>query len=97
MEKVKVGIIGTGGISNAHMGGYKAMSDTVEVVAACDIDEAKLKLFIERIIITEEKRVTFRFFNGVQIFPLDIFNQRRFHLLFGGDGHSLGDLEELLH
>ena len=48
MEKIKVGIIGTGGISNAHMGGYKAMSDTVEVVAACDIDEAKLKRYAER-------------------------------------------------
>ena len=32
-----------------------------------EFDEAKLKLFIERIIITEEKRVTFRFFNGVEI------------------------------
>ena len=48
MEKIRVGIIGTGGISNAHMGGYKAMADTVEVVAACDIDEAKLKRYAER-------------------------------------------------
>ena len=32
-----------------------------------EFDEAKLKLFIERIIITEEKHVTFRFFNGVEI------------------------------
>ena len=32
-----------------------------------EFDEEKLKLFIEKIIITEEKRVTFRFFNGVEI------------------------------
>lgn len=48
MEKIKVGIIGTGGISHAHMGGYKALADRVEVVAACDIDEAKLKRYAER-------------------------------------------------
>jgi hypothetical protein len=32
-----------------------------------EFDEAKLKLFIERIIIIEEKHVIFRFFNGVEI------------------------------
>ena len=32
-----------------------------------EFDEGTLKLFIERIIITEEKHVTFRFFNGVEI------------------------------
>lgn len=32
-----------------------------------DFDEVKLKLFVEKIIIMEEKRVTFRFFNGVEI------------------------------
>ncbi|MBE6541561.1 MAG: Gfo/Idh/MocA family oxidoreductase [Ruminococcaceae bacterium] len=43
MEKIKVGIIGTGGISQVHMGGYKALPDRVEVVAVCDIDENKVK------------------------------------------------------
>lgn len=42
MEKIKVGIIGTGNISGAHMNGYKALGDRVEVVAACDIDAEKL-------------------------------------------------------
>ena len=32
-----------------------------------EFDEAKLKLFIEKIIIIEEKHVIFRFFNGVEI------------------------------
>ena len=45
MEKVKVGIIGTGGISHAHMGGYKAIPDRVEMTAVCDIDEEKVKAY----------------------------------------------------
>ncbi len=43
MEKIKAGIIGTGGISKFHMGGYKALSNFVDVVAVCDIDEEKVK------------------------------------------------------
>ncbi len=48
MEKVKVGIIGTGGISHAHMNGYKAIPDRVEMTAVCDIDEEKVKAYAER-------------------------------------------------
>ncbi|MGN1410195.1 MAG: Gfo/Idh/MocA family protein [Eubacteriales bacterium] len=48
MAKLKVGIIGCGGISNMHMGGYRALGDRVEVVAACDIDENKLKAYAAR-------------------------------------------------
>ena len=48
MSKVRVGIIGTGGISNAHMGGYKALPDEVEVVAVCDINEPKVKAYAEK-------------------------------------------------
>ncbi len=43
MSKLKVGIIGCGGISRSHMAGYQALGDRVEVVACCDIDEVKLK------------------------------------------------------
>lgn len=43
MEKLRVAIIGTGGISNVHMGGYKALHDKCEVVAVCDLDENKVK------------------------------------------------------
>ncbi len=45
-DKVRVGIIGTGGISNCHFGGYKRRSD-VEVVACCDIDFEKAKRYAE--------------------------------------------------
>ena len=46
-KKLRVGIIGTGNISECHMSGYKALGDEVEVVAACDIDEKKLAKFCE--------------------------------------------------
>ncbi len=45
---LRVGIIGNGGISNSHMLGYNDLGDRVEVVACCDIDEAKAKDFAER-------------------------------------------------
>ncbi|MBE6636760.1 MAG: Gfo/Idh/MocA family oxidoreductase [Ruminococcaceae bacterium] len=44
-NKLRVGIIGTGGISRSHMAGYKKLQHRVEVVAACDIDEAKLTAY----------------------------------------------------
>lgn len=48
MAKTRVGIIGTGGISHCHMSGYLAQPDLVEVVAACDINEPKLKAYGEK-------------------------------------------------
>ncbi|MBO5071236.1 MAG: Gfo/Idh/MocA family oxidoreductase [Roseburia sp.] len=48
MSKIKVGIIGTGGISHCHMDGYKALPDRVEVIAVCDIDEEKVKAYAEK-------------------------------------------------
>ncbi|HHW25659.1 MAG TPA: Gfo/Idh/MocA family oxidoreductase [Bacillota bacterium] len=48
MSKVRVGIIGTGGISHFHMHGYLAQAENCEVVAACDINEPKLKAFGEK-------------------------------------------------
>lgn len=47
-RKIRVGIIGAGNISHSHLGGYKALPDLVEVVAACDIDEQKAKNYAER-------------------------------------------------
>lgn len=48
MSKLRVGIIGTGNISNCHMAGYKALPDEVEVVAVCDINEPKVKAYAEK-------------------------------------------------
>ena len=47
-NKLRVGIIGTGGISRSHMAGYSKLGDRVEVVAACDIDEAKLTAYCKQ-------------------------------------------------
>ena len=46
-KKVKIGIIGTGGISHAHMAGYNAL-DNVEFYAACDINEDRVKAFSQK-------------------------------------------------
>lgn len=50
MEKIRVGIIGTGGISHCHMAGYKDLEakGLVEIVAACDLDEQKLLRYCEQ-------------------------------------------------
>jgi len=42
-KKLRYGIIGLGGISPKHLGGYSALADEVEIVAGCDIDEEKLQ------------------------------------------------------
>lgn len=47
-RKLRVGIIGTGNISNYHINGYLKLSDRVEVVAGCDIDEPKLQAYCDR-------------------------------------------------
>ena len=44
MQKIRVGIIGAGNISECHMDGYKQLSD-VDVIAACDIDKEKLSSY----------------------------------------------------
>ena len=46
-KKIKIAVIGVGGISEAHIGGYKALPN-VELYAFCDINEKTLKLKGER-------------------------------------------------
>jgi predicted dehydrogenase len=46
-KKIRVGIIGTGGIANAHMDQYKKFDD-VEIVCGADIVPGKAKAFFER-------------------------------------------------
>jgi len=47
MDKVKVAVVGTGGIANHHMGVYSKIED-IEVVAVCDIFKEKAIQFAER-------------------------------------------------
>src|SRR5262249_57766189 len=44
---VKIGVIGAGGISNAHMGGYQQL-EGVEVVAVADVVPGKAKEWARR-------------------------------------------------
>ncbi len=46
-HKLRIGIIGTGGIANAHIGAYLTMPD-VELVAACDIVPGRARAFMDR-------------------------------------------------
>lgn len=46
-EKVKIGIIGTGSISNLHMAAYRKLPDA-EVVACCDLNEERAKKYAEK-------------------------------------------------
>ncbi|MGM9665904.1 MAG: Gfo/Idh/MocA family protein [Eubacteriales bacterium] len=46
-RKMRVGIIGTGWIAEAHLNAYKAQPD-VEIVAGCDLVPGKAKAFFEK-------------------------------------------------
>jgi predicted dehydrogenase len=49
MAKIGVGVIGSGGIAQgAHLPGYAALKDEVEIVACCDLDEKVAKTAAER-------------------------------------------------
>lgn len=47
MKKLRIAIIGTGGIANAHMNAYKQMDD-VEIVGGADIIPGKARAFFDR-------------------------------------------------
>ena len=46
-RKLRIGIIGTGGIAGAHMAAYKQFDD-VEIVGGADIVPGKAKAFFEK-------------------------------------------------
>jgi len=47
MSKLRIGIIGTGGIAHAHLNSYKTIEE-VEVIAGCDIVPGKAAEFFKR-------------------------------------------------
>ena len=55
MKKVKIGLVGAGGIGNVHLNGYKKL-DNVEIAAICDINPVNLNVTADRFGI--EKRYT---------------------------------------
>lgn len=52
MDKLRIGIIGTGGIAHAHMRAYQTFED-VEVVAGADIVPGKARAFLDEFGLTE--------------------------------------------
>jgi len=54
MEKLRIGIIGTGGIANQHIQAYQRRDD-IEIVALCDIVPGKAKEFGEKYNIPEAR------------------------------------------
>ena len=56
-KKTRIAIIGTGNIAGTHMGAYAKIPEA-EIVAGCDIDATRLKLFCDRYNIPEERRYT---------------------------------------
>ncbi len=47
-SKERFGIVGTGGIANAHATGLAAMTDQAEIVSCCDVDPARAAAFASR-------------------------------------------------
>jgi predicted dehydrogenase len=46
--RVRFGVVGTGGIANAHAAGLAALGEDAEIVACCDIDPQRAADFAER-------------------------------------------------
>ena len=47
-SRIRFGIVGTGGIANAHATGLAAMADDADIVAVADIDQGRAKAFADR-------------------------------------------------
>ncbi len=47
MSKLRIAIIGTGNISNAHMNAYEKL-ENVEIIAGCDINEERVRAYCEK-------------------------------------------------
>ena len=52
MDKIKIGIIGTGGIAHSHMRAYQQMDD-IEIIGASDIIPGKARAFLDEFGLTE--------------------------------------------
>ena len=55
MKRVRIGIVGNGGISACHCAGYDAIADRAEVYALCDINRARAEALAQRYGIPQER------------------------------------------
>jgi predicted dehydrogenase len=77
-DKLRVGVIGVGGIARVHMPGWK-LSEHTEVVAGCDINEEVLKTWgkehmIEKLFVKAEDMI-----NDPDIDIIDIITPNNYH------------------
>lgn len=70
MEKIKVGIVGNGGISGVHVQGYQAIPDRAEIYALCDINKERALALAKRLGVPEE-RVFDNVYDMVKLDELD--------------------------
>jgi len=47
-SKIRFGIVGTGGIANAHAAGLAALTESADLVACCDVQPGRAAAFAER-------------------------------------------------
>lgn len=91
-KKLKIGVIGCGGIATwAHMPAYANMED-VEVVALCDIKLEKAKALAKKYDIPE--KMTFEDYHDVIAIPeidaIDICTPNKFHSIIAVDALNAG-------
>ena len=67
-KKLRIGIIGTGGIANAHLQSYMRMTDDVEIVGGSDIIPGKARKFFDAAGLTKAKA----FDNNEELLALDL-------------------------
>ncbi|MDF2788153.1 MAG: Gfo/Idh/MocA family oxidoreductase [Neobacillus sp.] len=80
VEKLKVGIIGTGGIAmGAHIPAYLKCSDTVEIVAVCDVNLALAKICADQFSIPYAFESYENMFDEVELDAVSICTPNKFH------------------
>lgn len=71
MKKLRIGMIGAGNIANMHIDSYKNVPNA-EVVALCDIDEARLKKTAQKYGITKTYTSVTEMLNNEQLDAADV-------------------------
>ena len=88
-EKLKVGIIGVGGIANAHMAGWLD-NPNAELVAGCDLNESVLNSWGTKYNIKNLTTKTADLFNDSRIDIIDICTPNNYHAPLAIDALKAG-------
>jgi len=88
-EKLKVGIIGVGGIANAHMAGWLD-NPNAELVAGCDLNETVLNNWGAKYNIKNLTTKTSDLFNDSRVDIIDICTPNNYHAPLAIDALKAG-------